>query len=277
MACSEAPGLVVEKNRLAAMGVTCLGIIGDPSHSYGFHLCFPPAGDYSLDGPANQPVGDFACAIDVDMRTFPAGRLWLQWLIEEIREDRITGVFEVIGSFDGVNVRYWSDDETPQWQQQGVDYNGDGHDTWVHIGVYRSSPQIDHKLLAGWTKNGQGNTPPPNPGGTTMGDWTPLQPPPAVKLNGTVRGDSVMIADNWGHEMLGHSPWGPEKSYRGAQLQRIEDGVRTLVDRDAVPVELNDADLAAIAEMVTDRLLAGTLADAIAEKVAEKIAARMQE
>lgn len=222
--CLEAPGLVIEKNRLQAIGGNFLGIIGDANHSFGFHLCSPPSGDYSLNGAANKPVGQYSCAIDIGMN-WAASRSWLAWLITEIREDRIKNVAEVIGSFNGRDVRYWSDAETPEWQQNGVPYNGDGHDTWTHVSIYRSTALQDHGLLAGWTATGHTGgtpTPTPSPGGSTMSDFTPLTPPEPVKINGKVRGDSVGIFDVWGQEVLGKSPWDGSKSARSKQLDRIE-------------------------------------------------------
>lgn len=152
----EAPGLVIEKNRLATIGPNLfLGIVGDQNHTFGYHLVNPPPGDYSTEGSANKPVGSYACAIDVSM-SWPASRTWLQWLITEIREDRIQGIAEVIGSFDGRNVRYWSD--TSGWQQEGVPYEYSGHDTWTHVAVYRSTAKQDHGILAGWTATGYAPT-----------------------------------------------------------------------------------------------------------------------
>lgn len=271
MACSEAPGLVIEKNRLAVMGVQFLGIIGDQNHDYGYHLCKPPAGDYSRDGVANQPVGDYACAIDIDMRTFPAGREWLAWLITEIREDRITGMAEVIGSFNGRDVRYWSDIETPQWQQEGVPYTGSGHDVWVHAAVYRSSALLDHGLLAGWTANGL------NGGGTTVANgYEPLGYPASMLLGGKERGVGLQTADNWAQEHFGHSPYdAPGKfteSYRSARLRRTEENTQKILEREQEPLELDDADIVAIADQV-----AAKLGDDFANRVADVIAARMQQ
>lgn len=151
MACLPAPGLLIEKQRLATLGGAFLGIVGDERHSFGYHLCDPPTGDYSTLGPENNPVGPYSCALDAGMN-WAASRPWLQWLIKEIREDKITGISEVIGSFDGKNVRYWSDGSG--WQQEGVKYQGEGHDTWTHVAIYRSTAKVDHKILAGWTATG---------------------------------------------------------------------------------------------------------------------------
>lgn len=149
--CTEAPALVIEKTRLAAIGGSFLGICGDANHTYGFHVPAArlPADDYSLRGPENQPVCEWhAAAIDIGM-DWPASRDWLRWLIGEIREDRIQGIAEVIGSYDGVNVRYWSD--SSGWETDGQPYEGEGHDTWTHVSVYRSTALQDHHVLDGWT------------------------------------------------------------------------------------------------------------------------------
>lgn len=149
--CSEAPGLVIEKERLATIGASFLGIIGNTDHDYGYHLCNPPAGDYSTQGAANKPVCTCACAIDAGM-DWAASRSWISWLITEIREKRITGIAEVIGSLDGKTARYWSD--STGWGQNGKPYYGGGHVTWTHVAVYRSTAKVDHRILAGWTATG---------------------------------------------------------------------------------------------------------------------------
>ena len=149
--CTEAPALVIEKGRLAAIGGSFLGICGDANHTYGFHVPAArlPASDYSLEGAANQPVCEWhAAAIDIGM-DWPVSRDWLRWLIGEIRADRIHDIAEVIGSYDGVNVRYWSD--SSGWETDGIPYEGEGHDTWTHVSIYRSTALQDHQILSGWT------------------------------------------------------------------------------------------------------------------------------
>ena len=151
--CTEAPALVTEKQRLGAIGGSFLGICGDANHTYGYHVPAArlPADDYSMRGEANQPVCQWhAAAIDIGM-DWPASRDWLRWLIGEIQDGRIV-VPEVIGSYDGVNVRYWSD--SSGWSTDGAPYQGSGHDTWTHVSVYRSTTLEDHGILAGWTAEG---------------------------------------------------------------------------------------------------------------------------
>ncbi|WAS95831.1 hypothetical protein [Nannocystis punicea] len=152
--CTAPPALLIEKQRLATIGGSFLGICGDANHTYGFHVPAAnlPADDYSLEGPANVPVCEWhAAAIDIGM-DWPASRDWLKWLIANIASDEIKGIAEVIGSYDGVNVRYWSD--SSGWSTDGVAYQGSGHDTWTHVSVYRSTTLEDHGILAGWTANG---------------------------------------------------------------------------------------------------------------------------
>lgn len=153
--CTPAPALLVERKRLDNIGGSFLGICGDANHTYGYHVPAAklPSSDYSLQGPLNVPVCDWnGCAIDIGM-DWPASRDWLRWLIQEIRADRIQGIAEVIGSYDGTHVRYWSD--SSGWSTDGVAYQGSGHDTWTHVAIYRSTTLDDHHLLFGWTANGQ--------------------------------------------------------------------------------------------------------------------------
>jgi hypothetical protein len=150
-ACTEAPALVLEKRRLNDIGGTFLGICGDANHTYGFHVPAAnlPADDYSMEGEMNDPICEWhACAIDVGM-DWPVSRDWLRWLIEEIAADRITGIYEVIGSYDGIDVRYWSD--WSGWEENGIEYTGAGHDTHTHVSIYRATALDDHGILAGWT------------------------------------------------------------------------------------------------------------------------------
>lgn len=149
--CFPAPALAMERTRLAAIGGSFLGICGDASHTYGYHVPAArlPSTDYSMRGAANVPVCEWhGCAIDIGMN-WPASRSWLRWLIQAIREDRIMGIAEVIGSYDGVNVRYWSD--SSGWSTDGMAYTGSGHDSWTHVSIYRSTALTDHGILAGWT------------------------------------------------------------------------------------------------------------------------------
>jgi hypothetical protein len=150
--CTPAPGLSIERQRLEeVIGGSFLGICGDANHTFGYHVAAAslPPGDASMLGAANEPVCDYhAAAIDIGM-DWPASREWLLWLIEQIATDEITGVAEVIGSYDGYYVRYWSD--ASGWSYDGVPYQGAGHDTHTHVSIYRSTTLEDHGILAGWT------------------------------------------------------------------------------------------------------------------------------
>src|SRR5690606_41871287 len=105
-----AAALNIEKDRLAKIGGALRGICGDANHSFGFHLPASelPASDYSRKGKINAPDDMTACcAIDIGM-DWKASRDWLRWLIKEKQAGRLKGGIEVIGSYDGRNVRYWS-------------------------------------------------------------------------------------------------------------------------------------------------------------------------
>lgn len=257
--CQCAPGLVIEQRRLERIDGTFLGCVGDPAtHTYGFHLCNPPAGDYSRAGNQNVPVGDFACAIDVGM-DWAASRQWLQWLITEIRDDRITGIAEVIGSFDGQNVRYWSDNSG--WDQQGVKYDGDGHDHWTHVAIYRSTARQDHRILAGWTATGY-------TGGTMADDYGNYGKPGPV-ADRTV---PVMIADLWNQERSGVSPYdGKTATARTAQLARIEAGVKTIISSGTGTITLTTEQLNTIAN-----ILARPLSELLAPRLVDELARRLE-
>lgn len=152
--CFPAPALAIEKQRLTALGGDFLGICGDENHLYGYHLPAAklPDSDYSMQGAANDPVCEWhACAIDIGMN-WSASRDWLKWLIGEIASDNIKGIAEVIGSYDGYDVRYWSD--SSGWSVNGIPYDGSGHDSWTHVSIYRSTALDDHHILSGWTANG---------------------------------------------------------------------------------------------------------------------------
>jgi hypothetical protein len=152
--CTAAPALVLERDRLMEIGASFLGICGDANHTYGYHVAAAnlPASDYSLEGEANRPVCQWhAAAIDIGM-DWPASREWLAWLILQIQSGGLTGIGEVIGSYDGTDVRYWSD--SSGWSTQGDPYTGTGHDTWTHVAIHRSTALQDHHILDGWTATG---------------------------------------------------------------------------------------------------------------------------
>jgi hypothetical protein len=152
--CTPAPALMLERARLDAIGGSFLGICGDANHTYGYHVAAAnlPASDYSLEGAANEPVCEWhAAAIDIGM-DWPASRDWLRWLIQQVQTGGLTGIAEVIGSYDGSDVRYWSD--SSGWSTAGEPYTGSGHDSWTHVSIHRSTALTDHKILAGWTATG---------------------------------------------------------------------------------------------------------------------------
>lgn len=106
-------------------------------------------------------------------------------------------------------------------------------------------------------------------GGGTMSDYTPYGKPAAVGP----RGDSVMLADLWGQEQSGVSPYdGKNPSGRSAQLKRIEDtvaGIKTDLAKRPTPV-LDAAAIAALAEALKPAL-AALVADAVGDEIARRM------
>jgi hypothetical protein len=258
MSCTEAPGLVIEKDRLHVIGGSFLGIIGDENHSFGYHLCAPPDGDYSTLGSTNRPVGPYSCAIDIGMN-WPASRTWLRWLIGEIREDRIQGIAEVIGSYDGSDVRYWSDDSG--WETNGVRYDGEGHDTWTHVAVYRSTARIDHRLLAGWTRDGQEKI--------MAGVYDPYGAPKSVGD----RQPGVLTADLWGQEQNGVSPYdGKTPSLRSTLIKETHDTVKEIATT-VGNLQVGAVDVVALADaLASHEGFVSAIASAVGANLAERIA-----
>lgn len=247
--CRAAPGLLIEADRLESIGGELLGIVGDASHVGGFHDCTPPAGDYSMMGAVNRPFGLYACAIDIGMEDWPASRDWLAWLITEIREDRITNIAEVIGSLDGVHVRYWSD--SSGWHQEGEFYTGTGHGTWAHVAIYRATALEDHRILAGWTSTGMD--------GGTMELDTVI---PRISEHGP---DGKLTYGRTVEDQMGDVWVGVH-----GVTQDILATVKRIENADSVPIELTDADIVDIAEQVSARIEA-RIASAVVDELVRRL------
>ncbi len=111
-------------------------------------------------------------------------------------------------------------------------------------------------------------------GGNTMSDYTPLGAPEIVKINGIVRGDSVLLADNWAHEMVGHSPYAPDKSYRGHQLDRIEAFAKAAAEQQ--PVVFAPETIQALATAVADAVTQDASAADIARELIAQLSPQSQ-
>src|SRR5262245_54895416 len=153
--CQQPPALTLEIARLRALGGTFLGICGDTSHTYGFHLpsCKLPSTDYSLRYGRGNPL--YAAAFDAGM-DFPGCRQWLAWIVAEATAGRKPGLVEIIGKLDGHPVLYWA-----KWQGwRAQTYTGADHATHTHLGFDRTALAAAKDLhLFTWT--------PPKPA-----DWT---------------------------------------------------------------------------------------------------------
>jgi hypothetical protein len=147
MACQCAPGLVALKRYAdAKIGANQFsGCVGDSDHTSGYHVCYPPAGDYSLTQPRDRGRAGYACAYDLGMG-WTDSRKWFAWFVQQLKARRYPDVCELIGSYDGRRVLYF---RGPDFATQN--YTGSGHDTWCHISVWRDSAQRDHSyILSDW-------------------------------------------------------------------------------------------------------------------------------
>lgn len=135
---TAAPGLLAEIARSVTLGAgwECVGCCPNSVHTYGFHLrsSLLPAGDYSLSGALNRPVGDHCCAVDItttskDARKYVAA-MFERWRAGKQPVDQA----EFIGSPNGTTVYYAS------WKKPGTVelYRGTGHDHWCHSSKFRS-------------------------------------------------------------------------------------------------------------------------------------------
>lgn len=143
---------------VAQIGPYWLGVVGDGSHTNGYHLgAFEdPPGDYSTIHPRDiagikQFGGYFAAACDIGMQ-WQASRLWFTWLIGQLREGKFPDITEVIGSADGVqDYRYTSDDGFVY----GEIWSGN-HIEHTHISFFRDSIMRSHVyLFDSWTATGR--------------------------------------------------------------------------------------------------------------------------
>jgi len=142
----------------AQIGPYWLGVVGDASHTGGYHLGANsvPLGDYSIVSERDRNGikmfgGDFASACDIGMG-WAASRLWFRWLIEQLRNGRFPDVVEVIGSADGIqDYRYTAEDGflyAELWFGNHVEH--------THISFYRDSIMRSHiYLFDTWTATGR--------------------------------------------------------------------------------------------------------------------------
>lgn len=141
---TAAPVIVEEMNDWVALGGGNSGIVGDPSHAYGFHMSANQVGssDYSRWRDPNGSEGpyvdwDYACAGDFHHAKDPDLMVMHANVLQRLMRGELPMICEFIGKpYPEQDVLYWA-----RWN--GVTtlqlYSGDGHDTWSHISWYRSS------------------------------------------------------------------------------------------------------------------------------------------
>lgn len=230
------------------LAANAIGIKGDDSHDYGYHRsrrwineAGQGGGDYSNQLVLDTSGGDSNWLAALDVSLDPArmkqttGRLINAM---KAKDPRVAQVREVFGTLDGVSVAGWD-------AATGKPTSADSSHLWhLHISFYRSRANYDHSgVLQVLT------------GGGSMSDYTPLGPPESVKINGVVRGDSVLLADLWGQELSGTSPYAANSpSRRTAQLNRIEETVKK-ISTGGIDVEALAAALAPFIQQVVQEEL----------------------
>lgn len=151
------------------IGAGLSGILGNDLHKYGYHLSRNRlvgtglTGDYSLVGAEDTPVVDAraGCAIDIGMDWQAAGE-WLEWVRAERQAGRLLQVAELIGDPDMIpglpkdikDACYTSAAHGWKW----VNYTGQGHVTWCHVGIgrrYANDETFGKALLGGWSATGR--------------------------------------------------------------------------------------------------------------------------
>jgi hypothetical protein len=252
------------------------GIVGDASHSYGFHCSARQLGwnrsDYSLADADNwagaQQDPDAAAALDIsmgpaDMRLV-TGRLRASWA--DPNDQRLSSWYEFIGTVDSVNVgRYVC--YPPLW---GGPYSSDISHLWhIHAGCLRNHVHDQgamNAMYSAWV-------------GQTNQQW--LQGGAADDSGGTMDQNTVVTSARSGPASLAHV-W--LSTYDGVQLdlkpalQRLEqfatdetarDGVEaaTLAEVDAAVDQLGTV----LGELAARPAV--TLTDAQAQQLADQIIA----
>ena len=148
-----APVIVEEMNEWTAIGGGNSGIVGDPSHSYGFHLAAQELSptDYSRWRDPNGSAGpyvdwSYACAGDFSHGYDPGLMEMHRLVLQRLMNGELQMICEFIGKpFADQPVLYWARWNGDQTLQR---YTGTGHDSWSHISWYRS--RVDQRAYL-WT------------------------------------------------------------------------------------------------------------------------------
>lgn len=150
------------------VGARVVGMVADDDHRYGWHLSARRLigtgrdDDKSLRGP-NLPIVDdrAACAIDISA-DWPASGEWLEDVRQRCASGDLVDVAEIIGDPDLIpgaprdikDACYAAPSTGWRW----VEYRGQGHVTWCHIGIWRARANdrtLGDRLLGGWTAAGR--------------------------------------------------------------------------------------------------------------------------
>lgn len=229
-----------------------LGIVGDASHHGGYHhgwdmrrIVNGVTADYSWTESLRDSSHKTEAASAIDIGNFPRLREFSLWLVNEC----------VNGAQDTLDIRsviYSPDGQTVErWDRMGYRTSGDSsHLTHTHVSYFRDAE--DRSKVGLYQRFF---------GGTVMDDYGNYGTPPDI-------GDrkiAVEVADLWGQEMNGNSPYDDAKSYRTRQLDLIAEKVSVWQPIPQVdPVVLAQA-------LAAQQGFVETLAESMALKVIEHL------
>jgi hypothetical protein len=146
------PAIVQTMREWVNLGGGNSGIVGDATHSFGFHVPANqlPASDYSISrDPYGGPINwDFACAGDFSHRGDPRLRAYFVGILNRLLagDPSLSMICEFIGQpWANRPVLYWFRGDGLQ------NYTGQGHDTWTHLSWWRSRANLKAPLWAAAT------------------------------------------------------------------------------------------------------------------------------
>lgn len=170
-----APVISAEMSDWVNLGGGNLGIVGDPNHTYGFHLAANEVGanDYSRKNDPNGPYGpytnwNYCCAGDFAHNNNESLRTKHREVLARLMRGEMPMICEFIG-------KPWADRPVYYWARwNGIGhleaYTGSGHDRWSHISWYRSRADQRPNL---WTSGG---STPPSGGPVLRRAWPSYMP-----------------------------------------------------------------------------------------------------
>lgn len=245
-----APVIAAEMADWVRLGGGNSGIVGDPNHTYGFHLAANqvPAGDYSrwrdprgADGP--YPDWNWACAGDFSHRGDEGLRAMHRRVLARLMAGELPMICEFIGQpWADRPVYYWA-----RWNGALQRYTGAGHDLWSHISWYRS--MADQRAYL-WTE-----------------DDMALSDEDLYRIALVVRQGS----DDRGFAPLRRQPKPVQDAIEHGSTKAVEERLTAKLDELAAKIGTGGVDVQALAATVAEQVRGDLLAE-IREQIRDAVA-----